>query len=66
MTPREFDKLILAHNLTGAWAKAARRVLVDGETAYAAAKDLGLAATTVSRALKRLRRPICESCGRPK
>lgn len=65
MTSAEFSKLAKTHRLRGGSLGAARMVLVDGLTGYAAAKKSGLAESTVSRALDRLRRPICPACHRP-
>lgn len=65
MTHAEFQKLIKIHRLRGRSVEACRRVLVGGETAYAAAADLGLARSTLSRALARLNRKICRACGQP-
>lgn len=66
MTPTEYAKLIKAHRLRGAKTIAAcRLVLVGEETAYAAAHKIGANESTISRALARLRRPLCPTCGQP-
>ena len=43
-----------------AWLKAN-----PGKTPYAAAKAIGLAPSTVTRALKMSAKPRCPGCGRP-
>ena len=66
MTPREYAKLVKAHRLRGEKTIAAcKAVLVDGLTAYAAAHKVGIAESTISHALARLRRPLCPTCGQP-
>jgi len=65
MTHAEFKKLIKSHELRGQSVAAARLVLVDGLSAYAAAHRLGIAESTISRALARLRRPLCPHCSQP-
>ena len=66
MTPQAYDKFVKAHRLRGKKTIAAcRAVLVDGLTAYAAAHKIGASEGTVSRALGKLRRPLCSHCGQP-
>ena len=66
MTGREYEKLIKAQRLRGALTiKACRMVLVDGLTGYAASHATGLHESVISRALARLRRPLCPHCGQP-
>lgn len=65
MTSKEFNRLVKIHGLRGESVEACRRVLVEGETAYIVARDLDLAESTISRALARLARKICETCGQP-
>ncbi|MBM2886754.1 hypothetical protein JFK97_20395 [Chromobacterium phragmitis] len=65
MKPKEFDALVTAHKLKGGSVAAARLVLVDGMSAYAAAQKTGLAESTISRALDKLARPLCQCCGQP-
>ena len=66
MTDRKFDQLIAAHGLRGARTIAAcRLVLVDGLPAIEAAQKAGINRSAVSRALAKLRREVCESCGHP-
>ena len=65
MTKKEFDKLVATHGLTGTSVEAARLVLVEGLTAYAASQQTGLARSTISRALDKLARPLCKCCGQP-
>ena len=66
ITASEFARLAKIHRLRGATLEAARLVLVDGLTCYAAAKRAALYKSTVSRAVARLQRPLCPACGRPK
>lgn len=66
MTRKEYTKLVKAHRLRGEKTIAAcGAVLVDGLTAYAAAHKIGIEESTISRALARLRRPLCPHCGQP-
>ena len=66
MTPKEYAKLVNAHRLRGEKTIAACRVvLVDGLTAYAAAHKISIEESVISRALGRLRRPLCPRCGQP-
>lgn len=66
MTATEFNKLAKLHNLRGDTLEACRLVLIDGNTAYVAAQKIGISHSTIKRALKRLQRPICGECGKPK
>lgn len=65
MDKKLFDQLVKTHGLRGRSVEACKRVLVDKETAYAVSKSLGLSESTISRALKRLNREICNTCGQP-
>jgi predicted transcriptional regulator len=65
MNQKDFDRLAEIHRLKKQTAEACQRVLVNGETAYSVAKDMNIAESTISRALKRLDRPVCKSCGQP-
>jgi hypothetical protein len=66
MTPKEYTRLVKANRLRGEKTIAAcRAVLVDGLTAYAAAHRVGVAESIISRALAKLRRPLCPTCGQP-
>jgi hypothetical protein len=66
MTPKEYAKLIKAHRLRGEKTIAAcRAVLVGAEPPAAAAREVGIAESVISRALARLRRPVCPTCGQP-
>lgn len=66
MTQKEYATLVKAHRLRGEKTIAAcRAVLVDGRTAYAAAKKIGVEESTISRALAKLRRPLCPTCSQP-
>lgn len=63
MKSSEFERLINIHGLGPLSINGARLVLVHGLTKYAAAKQLGIAESTVGRAVARLKRPLCKSCG---
>lgn len=65
MTKPEFDKLIDIHSLRGAQVEACRLVLVKNKTAHQANIDTGVDKGQLSRALKKLQRPLCECCGQP-
>ncbi len=66
MTPKEYAKLVKAHRLRGEKTIAAcGAVLVDELTAYAAARKIGVEESTISRALAKLRRSLCPTCGQP-
>lgn len=66
MTPKEYARLAKTHRLRGEKTIAAcKAVLVDGLTAYAAADKIGVEESTISRALAKLRRPLCSHCGQP-
>lgn len=65
MSPDRFEMLVHAHGLRGKSREACYQVLVEGASAYRAAQELGLARSTVSRALKKLSAPICPRCGQP-
>lgn len=53
------------HNLSGASRDAAWLVLVQGWAANRAAEHLNVAESTVSRAIAKLKRPVCQCCGQP-
>lgn len=63
MTAREFEKLADLHRLQGDTREACRLVLIEKISGYAAAKKTGVAESTISRALKRIGRDTCRSCG---
>lgn len=65
MTPDDFSAALTAANIrpTTRTAAACRLVLVDGMTAYAASRRIGITEGVVSRALARLARPVCPACG---
>ena len=66
MNEREYRKLVEAQRLRGKKTiRACRVVLVDGETAYVASQTTGLDESVISRALARLKRPLCPHCGQP-
>lgn len=66
MTQKEYAKLVKAHRLRGERTIAAcKAVLVGRLTIAAAARKIGIAESTISQALARLRRPLCPRCGQP-
>ena len=66
MTPKVYTKLAKAHRLRGEKTIAAcKAVLVDDLSAYAAAHRIGVEESVISRALAKLRRPLCPHCGQP-
>ncbi len=66
MTADDFEKLLKAHKMRGArTVNALRLVFVDGVTAYAASKTVGIAESAISRAKQKLQRPLCPHCGQP-
>lgn len=65
MTLAEFTRLADAHHISGRTREALRLVVVDGLTAYAAAQRIGIEQSAVSRARKRLQRPLCPHCHSP-
>lgn len=65
MSPKKFAAALSHHpkmQPNGAATRAARMVLVDGMTAYAAAITVRINQSAVSRAVSRLVRPHCPSC----
>lgn len=65
MRLQEFNRLIAIHRLRGERTVAAcHLVLVDGLLPIDAAEAAGIHRSAVSRALARLRRPTCPTCGR--
>lgn len=60
MTPAEFDSLPLPMSRT---RSAARLVVIDGLSAYEAARRFGINASALSRYIKGLSRPRCPCCG---
>lgn len=70
MEPEEFERLATLTRMRGNARIMARRVLVDGLSAAAAARELGKHRSEASRAVKRiedaaLQEHICPRCGRP-
>jgi len=65
MTLAEFRRLADAHKLTGRTREALQLLYVDGLTGSQASRKVGIDRAAVSRARKRLERPLCPSCGRP-
>lgn len=65
MTPSQFTAALAAANIRPSTrtAKACRLVLVEGMTAYAASRQVRIAESVVSRALAKLARPVCPTCG---
>lgn len=65
MNLSEFTAALAAANIRPSTrtAKACRMVLVDGATAYAASQQVGISRAAVSRALAKLARPVCPTCG---
>lgn len=63
MKTLEFNRIAKANNVQGNTLAACRLVLVKGKTAYAASKESGVPESTISRALNRLKRPVCKRCG---
>lgn len=69
MTPRQFTTALAATHMPSdsLTAQAVRLVLVDGLSAYAAAQQMGMQRSAVSRALKRLEPHLhashCPTCG---
>jgi hypothetical protein len=65
MTPTQFDQALAQHPKmppNSLSVQAARLVLVNGATAYRVAQSLGMAQSTVSRAVARILAPHCPSC----
>ena len=65
MTPTEFNHLTQAAGLDAGSVAACQRVLVDGLSINAAARESGLAPSTVSRMLRKIPRSVCKTCGHP-
>lgn len=65
MNRREFDSLAKAAGLHAGSVAACRRVLVDGLSINAAAREAGLCPSTVSRMIHRIPRGLCRCCGQP-
>jgi len=65
MTNEEFHRLAGRYRMRDNTRRAVRLVLVDGYSGYAAARECGVAQSTVWRAVRRLDRPLCTGCGRP-
>lgn len=60
ITEAEFDAIKGPGSRT---RSAARMVLVDGRSAYDAARSYGITQGALSRYLAKLRRPVCPCCG---
>ena len=66
MTHAELTALLTAHRIRGQKTRAALDVvLVLGLSQESAARLTNLSPSTISRALKRLSRPLCPACGQP-
>ena len=64
MTPAEFKRRVALTKMRGRSLDAARLVLVDGLSRYAAAEQVGVDIAAVSRAASRIERlEICKYCG---
>lgn len=63
MTETEFNSRVALTRLRGRALDAARLVLVDGQSRHAAARQLGITASAVSRAVSKITRvEICRCC----
>ena len=66
MTLTQFHHMIAATHLRdGKTAKACRLVLVDGLSAYRAARISDVDQSAVIRALRKIPREACKACGQP-
>lgn len=66
VTTEEFTTIARAHRLRGRKTLAGcRLVLVDGLTAYRAAQSVKVSEAALSRALAKLRLPLCPLCHKP-
>ncbi len=65
MNASEFNKLADLHGLKTKGRAGAKLVKVDGLSAYAAAKQIGVPDSTVTRALAKIERGVCKCCGQP-
>jgi RNA polymerase-binding transcription factor DksA len=64
LTAAEFDRRAAAGRMGGRACAAARLVLVEGLSRYAAAERIGVDVAAVSRAAKRIGEiDICKCCG---
>lgn len=64
LTAAEFSKRAAAAKMCGRACDAARLVLVDGLSRYAAAERIGVDVSAVSRAAKRIGEvSLCKCCG---
>lgn len=65
MNRRDFDSLAAAAGLDAGSVAACRRVLVDGLSINAAAREAEISPSTVSRMLRKIPRKLCKCCGQP-
>jgi DNA-binding transcriptional LysR family regulator len=66
MTPRQFDQALLVARMSreSKTAQAARLALLDGLSHNAAARQIGIDPSAVTRAVAKLQpRPCCPTCG---
>lgn len=61
----EFAKFVLASGLNAGSVDTCRRVLVDGLSINAAAREAGISPSTVSRMVRKIPRAVCKCCGQP-
>lgn len=65
MKPADFDKCVSAADLNAKSVAACRLVLVDGLGVREAAREAGVAASSVSRMLRKIPSGVCKCCGAP-
>lgn len=65
MKSSDFDKFAVAADLTAKSVAACRRVMVDGLGVREAAREAGVAASSVSRMLRKIPSGVCKCCGGP-
>lgn len=65
MTNQEFNARAEAAGLHAKSVPACRRVLVDGLSINAAAREAGINPSTVSRMVRKIPRGVCKCCGQP-
>jgi len=59
----DFENLMNFHRIMGERKRKAVALIMGGKTQYAAAKEIGISESAVSRAMAKLRRPVCTECG---
>lgn len=65
LTGRAFDSLVKATGIEAVSIRACKRVLVDGLSINAAAREADLSPSTVSRMLRKIPTELCGCCGQP-